>query len=62
MILGVHDVKVIRVGSTFPIKNRMIYPWNIAYLNKNTIGQEEVKRALVRAVDRIMIHTTNKRA
>jgi ATP-dependent DNA helicase DinG len=49
-------VKVIKVGSTFPIKNRMIYPLNIAHLNKDTLRQEEVKKTIVRAVDKIMTH------
>ena len=41
--LDPNDVKVINVGSTFPIENRRIYPMNIAYLNKDTLHQEDVK-------------------
>jgi len=62
------DVKVIRIGSDFPLKNRPIYPLNVAYLNYGELQKDAVKRIIASAIDRIMtkhkehkgiIHTTS---
>ena len=62
------DVKVIRVGSDFPLKSRPIQPRNVAYLNYNELQKNEVKTAIASGIDRIMtfhkqhkgiIHTTS---
>jgi Rad3-related DNA helicase len=54
--LDSNDVKVIKVGSTFPIENRQIHPLNIAKLNRDSWAREEVKLAIVRAIDKVMSH------
>jgi ATP-dependent DNA helicase DinG len=54
--LDLAEVKMIKVGSTFPIENRKIYPLDIVQMNKNTLCLEEVKQAIVRTVDKIMTH------
>ena len=62
------DVKVIRVGSDFPLSKRPIQPRNVAYLNYNELQKNEVKTAIASGIDRIMtfhkqhkgiIHTTS---
>jgi hypothetical protein len=62
------DVKVIHVGSDFPLQNRPIYPLNVAHLNYTELHKDDVKRTIARAIDRIMtqykdhkgiIHTTS---
>jgi ATP-dependent DNA helicase DinG len=62
------DVKVIRVGSDFPLQNRPIYPLDVAYLNYAELHKDAVKRIIAVAIDRIMtehkdhkgiIHTTS---
>ena len=62
------DVKVIRVGSDFPLQNRPIYPLNVAYLNYDALHKDAVKQIIAGAIDRIMtehkdhkgiIHTTS---
>lgn len=50
------DVKVIRVGSDFPLRNRPIYPLATAYLNYDNLHKEEVKAAIAKSVDIIMTH------
>jgi ATP-dependent DNA helicase DinG len=50
------DVKVIKIGSAFPIKNRMIYPLNITYLNHNSLQRPEVKMTIASNMDKIMTH------
>ena len=61
-------VKVIRVGSDFPLRNRPIYPLNVAYLNYDALHKDAVKQIIAGAIDRIMtehkdhkgiIHTTS---
>lgn len=52
--LDQNDVKVIRVGSNFPVVNRPVYSLDIAYLNKDTLRHEEVKQAIVKTIDKIM--------
>jgi ATP-dependent DNA helicase DinG len=64
-----HDeVKFIRIESDFPLKNRPIYPLNIAYLNYNNLRLQEVKANIAIAIDNLMtlyrnhkgvIHTTS---
>ncbi len=62
------DVKVIRVGSDFPLENRPIYPLGVAYLNYDALQKDAVKQKIAGAIDRIMtehkehkgiIHTTS---
>ena len=62
------DVKVIGVGSDFPLQNRPIYPLDVAYLNYAELHKDAVKRIIAGAIDRIMtehkdhkgiIHTTS---
>jgi ATP-dependent DNA helicase DinG len=62
------DVKVIHVGSDFPLQNTPIYPLNVAYLNYAELHKDAVKRTIAGAIDRIMtehkdhkgiIHTTS---
>jgi Rad3-related DNA helicase len=62
------DVKVIRVGSDFPLKRRPIQPRNVAYLNYNELRKNEVKATIACSIDRLMtfhkqhkgiIHTTS---
>ena len=43
------DVKVIRVGSDFPLQNRPIYPLATAYLNYDNLHKEEVKAAIAKS-------------
>jgi ATP-dependent DNA helicase DinG len=66
--LKYEDVKVIRVGSDFPVKNRPIHPLGVAYLNYNSLQKAEVKTTIASAIDKIMtahkerkgiIHTTS---
>jgi Rad3-related DNA helicase len=59
--LAPNDVKIIKVGSTFPIENRQIHPLNIAKLNKDTWAREEVKLAIVRAIDKVMSHFKDRK-
>jgi ATP-dependent DNA helicase DinG len=62
------EVKFIQVASDFPLQNRPIYPLNIAYLNSDSLRQEEVQIKIARATDNLMtlhrnekgiIHTTS---
>jgi len=66
--LSYDNVKVIRVGSDFPLNKRPIQPRNVAYLNYNELQKNEVKAAIASGIDRIMtfhkqhkgiIHTTS---
>ena len=66
--LQLNHVKVIRVGSDFPLQNRPIYPLNVAYLNYAELRKDTVKRIIAGAIDKIMtehrdhkgiIHTTS---
>jgi ATP-dependent DNA helicase DinG len=66
--LKYEDVKVIRVDSDFPVKNRPIHALGVAYLNYNNLQKVEVKTTIVHAIDKIMtahrdqkgiIHTTS---
>jgi Rad3-related DNA helicase len=52
------DVKVIRVGSDFPVKNRPIHALGVAYLNYNNLQKAEVKTNISHTIDKIM--TTHK--
>jgi len=54
--LNPRDVKVIKVGSTFPVINRPIYYKPVAQLNKDTMQREDVRQAIVKEVDQIMSH------
>jgi ATP-dependent DNA helicase DinG len=66
--LKYEDVKVIQVGSDFPVKNRPIHAPGVAYLNYNNLQKMEVRRTIAHAIDKIMrahkdhkgiIHTTS---
>ena len=66
--LAYDEVKLIHVGSDFPVQNRLIYPFNTAYLNSNSLQQQEIQIKIARAVDNLMtlyrndkgiIHTTS---
>jgi ATP-dependent DNA helicase DinG len=66
--LAYDEVKLIHVGSDFPLQNRPIYPLNIAYLNYNNLQRQEVQANIAMAIDNIMtihknhrglIHTTS---
>jgi ATP-dependent DNA helicase DinG len=55
------DVKFIRVSSDFPIKNRPIYPLNIAYLNYESMQIQDVRSNIIKAIDEIMnVHHNDK--
>jgi ATP-dependent DNA helicase DinG len=59
--LNYDDVKFIQVPSDFPIKNRLIYPLNIAYLNFRNLKLQETKFKIAKAIDNIMsLHKNNK--
>ena len=58
--LRYEDVKVIHVGSDFPVKNRPIRALGIAYLNYSNLQKAEVKTTIASAIDKIM--TTHKDA
>jgi Rad3-related DNA helicase len=55
------DVKVIKCGSNFPVINRPTYYKPIAQLNKDTLQREDVKQAIVKAVDEIMNHYARRK-
>jgi ATP-dependent DNA helicase DinG len=59
--LAYDEVKLIHVGSDFPVQNRPIYPRNIAYLNYNNLHQQEVQANLAMEVDKLMtLHRNHK--
>jgi Rad3-related DNA helicase len=56
-----NEVKFIQVKSNFPMKNRPIYPLNIAYLDFNNLQLSEVKSNITKTIDNIMtIHRKDK--
>jgi ATP-dependent DNA helicase DinG len=52
--LAPEEVKFIQVTSDFPLQNRPLYPLNIAYLNSDSLRQEEVQIKIDRAIDNLM--------
>ncbi|MGB8934594.1 MAG: ATP-dependent DNA helicase [Candidatus Nitrosopolaris sp.] len=55
------DVKIIRVGSDFPLQNRLIYPLDTAYLNYINLQKDAVKISLAKTIDDLMTrHKDNK--
>jgi ATP-dependent DNA helicase DinG len=54
--LVLDDVKIIRVGSDFPIENRPISVLGVAYLNYMNLRKDEVKIAISNTIDKIMTH------
>jgi ATP-dependent DNA helicase DinG len=55
------DVKIIRVGSDFPLQNRLIYPLDTAYLNYINLQKDAVKISLTKTIDDLMTrHKDNK--
>ena len=66
--LAPEEVKLIQVPSDFPLQNRPIHPLNTAYLNSNSLQQQEIQIKIAKAVDNLMtlyrndkgiIHTTS---
>ncbi|MGB6532673.1 MAG: helicase C-terminal domain-containing protein, partial [Candidatus Nitrosopolaris sp.] len=66
--LAPKEVKFIQVPSDFPLQNRPIIPLKTAYLNSNSLQQQEIQIKIARAVDNLMtsyrndkgiIHTTS---
>ena len=66
--LAPKEVKFIQVPSDFPLQNRPIIPLNTAYLNSNSLQQQEIQIKIAMAVDNLMtlyrndkgiIHTTS---
>jgi len=66
--LAPEKVKLIQVGSDFPVWNRPIYPLNIAPFNYTQLQQDNVQKSIARVIDTIMtkhssehgiIHTTS---
>jgi hypothetical protein len=47
-------VKFIQVSSDFPLQNRPIYPLNTAYLNSNSLQQQEIQIKIARAIENLM--------
>ena len=59
--LAYDEVKLIHVGSDFPLQNRPIYPLNIAYLNSDSLKLQEVQIKIARAIDKLMtLHSNDK--
>ena len=59
--LAPEEVKFIQVSSDFPLQNRPIYPLNTAYLNSNSLQQQEIQIKIARAVDNLMtLHRNDK--
>jgi ATP-dependent DNA helicase DinG len=59
--LAPEEVKFIQVTSDFPLQNRPIYPLNIAYLNINSLRQQEIQANIVMATDKVMtLHKNDK--
>jgi ATP-dependent DNA helicase DinG len=59
--LAPEEVKFIRVASDFPLQNRPIYPLNTAYLNSDSLKQQEVQIKIARAIDNLMtLHRNDK--
>jgi ATP-dependent DNA helicase DinG len=55
------EVKFIRVPSDFPLQNRPIYPLNTAYLNSDSLKQQEIQMKVARAIDNLMtLHRNDK--
>jgi ATP-dependent DNA helicase DinG len=55
------EVRMIKVGSDFPVQNRPIYPLNVAHLNYSNLQKDEVKRTIASAIDKIMtVHKSHK--
>ena len=66
--LAPKEVKFIQVPSDFPLQNRPIIPLNTAYLDSNSLRQQEIQIKIAMAVDNLMtlyrndkgiIHTTS---
>ena len=59
--LASKEVKFIQVPSDFPLQSRPIYPLNIAYLNSNSLQQQEIQIKIARAIDSLMtLHRNDK--
>lgn len=55
------EAKFIQVPSDFPIKNRSIYPLNIAYLNYNNLHSQDIILKISKAIDNLLsIHKKDK--
>jgi Rad3-related DNA helicase len=54
-------VKLIEVGSDFPVENRPIYQLNTAYLNHTSLQVDAVQTRLAETIDKIMsLHANEK--
>ena len=59
--LAYDEVKLIHVGSDFPVQNRPIHPLNTAYLNSNSLKQQEIQIKIATAIDNLMtLHRNDK--
>ena len=59
--LAPEEVKFIRVPSDFPLQNRPLYPLNTAYLNSDSLKQQEIQMKVARAIDNLMtLHRNDK--
>jgi ATP-dependent DNA helicase DinG len=59
--LATEEVKFIQVPSDFPLQNRPIHPLNTAYLNSDSLQQQEVQIKIARAIDNLMtLHRNDK--
>ena len=59
--LATEEVKFIQVPSDFPLQNRSIHPLNIAYLNSDSLKQQEIQIKIAMAIDNLMtLHRNDK--
>jgi Rad3-related DNA helicase len=59
--LAPKEVKFIQVPSDFPVQNRPVFPLNIAYLNSDSLQQQEVQTKISGAVENVMtLHRNHK--
>ncbi|HEY7079635.1 MAG TPA: helicase C-terminal domain-containing protein, partial [Nitrososphaeraceae archaeon] len=57
--LNPDEIKFIQVPSDFILERRPIIPLNVAYLNYNNLQSEEIKLAIAKTVDTIMLMHEN---
>ena len=48
------EVKFIQVPSDFPLQNRPNHPLSVAYLNSNSLQQQDIQIKIARAIDSLM--------
>lgn len=59
--LYTNKTKFIQVQSDFPVKNRPIYPLNIAQLNRSNLQLPKIRLDVAKAVDDIMTYHANQK-